>query len=376
MPRGKRTRLAIGIYRDAIGHAIIVRRHSRRVEHRYPQDKALGWLKNERERLIATLDRKGPRGHNGTFAGDVATYLSTLPDGRSKQDRADWLRPWLEAFGTEPREAITAQRVRELMATWPHGPSTLNHRRHALRAVFHLVDPDAPTPVDRIPRIREHREVRVIPRAVVVAVLRQLPPGATAARLKLLARTGWPHAQISRLQPHDVNYQDRLVRIRGRRKGGGVTDRVIPITHAALRALRLFDRYAAWGAFDRHNTRKVFLQAVQQAQATWPGIWPAPENFHPYDLRHAFISHALERSGGNLLATSWLALHSDVSMTAFYAGAAASPMALAVRDALDRKSANISANIPPQKATVTARKRGSKTAVPTSTVTAKKARNR
>lgn len=376
MPRGKRTTLSTGIYRDAHGHEIIVRRHGRRVEQRYPPDKPLGWLKNERERLIAALDRKGPRGHGGTFAGDVATYLATLSEGRSKQDRADWLKPWVEAFGTEPREAITPQRVREVMASWHHGPSTLNHRRHALRAVFHLLDPDAPTPVDRIPRVREHREVRVIPKAVVLAVLRQLPPNATTARLKLLARTGWPHAQIARLQPHDVNWDERKVRIRGRRKGGGVTDRIIPITYAALRALRLFDRHQAWGAFDRHNTRKAFVEAVRKAKAHWVGIWPAPDNFHPYDLRHAFISHALERSGGNLLAVSWLALHSDVSMTAFYAGAAASPMALSVRDALDGKSANISANMSRQKAPLSARKRGSRTAVPTSKMAGKKGQNR
>jgi len=364
MPRGTRTRLALGIYRDAHGHAIIIKRHGRYLEKRYPPDKTLGWLKNEREIAVAKLEKKGKRGNAGTFAGDVQTYLATLPEGLPKKNRADWLQPWIAVFGTEPRDAITTQRVRETLASWRKGPSTLNHRRQALRALYKSLDgPDAPTPCDAIPRAREHREIRVIPRAVVLAVLRQLPPCATTARLKLLARTGWPHAQIARLQPHDVNYPDRLVRIRGRRKGGGVRDRVIPVTHAAMRAIRLFDRFEAWGEFSRHSMRKTFLRAVEKAQAKWRGIWPAPENFHPYDLRHAFISHALERSGGNLLATSWLALHSDVTMTAFYAGSAASPMALAVRDALD--SSNRSANFTRQQTPVQAGKRKSRKRVPT-----------
>lgn len=370
MPRTRRTRLATGIYRDTYGHAIIVKRHGRAVEKRYPPDKPLGWLKNERERLIATLDRKGPRGHQGTLAGDVEAFLRQLPEGRPKQDMAHWLSAWLPALGTTPREAITTQMARHAMAGWRvqdrlPGPSTQNHRRHALRALYKALDgPDAPTPCDDIGRTKERKQMRVVPRGVVLAVLRRLPPCATTARLKVLARTGWPHTQIAKLLPHDIDYAKRLVRVTGREKGGGTRDMLIPVTESACRALRLMERCEAWGPFSRHSMHKTFTLARDKAIAKWHGIWPAPANLHPYDLRHGFIALALERSGGNLLGVSKLALHSDVSMTAFYAASMANPMALAVRDALSRKVPPESATRTPQTPTVSARKRGSKSRVP------------
>lgn len=346
MPRGKRTRLAKGIFRDNHGHAIIIKRAGRYVEKRYPADKTVGWLKNERETELKKLLKKGPRGGVGTLSGDVAAFLKTLPEGRPKDDMAYWLHPWLAELGATPRHKITVQMVRETMAAWRVGKhqdkrpgvSTLNHRRHALIALYKSLDGhSAATPCDEVERATERREMRVVPRGVVLAILRQLPPCATTARLKVLARTGWPHAQIARLEPSDINLSTRLVRVTGRKKGGGTRDRLVPITEDACRALRLMARFDAWGPFSHHSMHKTFRLAMEKAKEHWKGPWPAPANLHPYDLRHAFIALALERSGGNLLGVSQLALHSNVSMTAFYAGAAANPMALSVRDSLTRK---------------------------------------
>lgn len=361
MPRTTRKTIVPNIYADNHGFEIIVSRNGREFRKRYTRDKTVGWLKNELKLQVAKLQKKGARNGVGALAGDVTLYLKTLPEGRAKTDREQWLAAWLPTLGEFPRDRITPQMVSETMAGWlvgkkqdrRPGPSTLNHRRQALKDLYAALDgEDAPTPCDHIKRVKDHKEMRVVPRGVVLAILRQLEPCATTARLKVLARTGWPHTQIAKLLPHDIDYANRLVRVTGRKKGGGTKDILVPVTESACRALRLMARFEAWGTFSRHSMHKTFTLARGKAIAKWPGIWPAPANLHPYDLRHAFIVLALERSGGNLLGVSKLALHSDVSMTAFYAGAAANPMALSVRDAMDRKVPSKSAMKAPRKATV------------------------
>jgi len=344
MPRQTRTTIVPCIYQDNHGYEMIVSRNGRTFRKRYPRTKTVGWLKNELQRQIEKLARKGPRNGVGALAGDVNLYLRTLPEGRAKADREQWLTAWT-TLGHLSRDQITPQMVRETMAGWrvgdkekdrAPGASTMNHRRHALRALYKALDgEDAPTPCDNIKRAVERREIRVVPRGVALAIIRQMHTSKSAARIKILARTGLPHAQIGRLKPEDVDLDARVMRVTPRRKGAGTQARTLPLTYAAVRAFKQFARLDAWGPFSSQSLYKTFQEAVIRAKDRWRGRWPVG-HVRPYDLRHAYLTEVYRRTG-DLRATAELAMHADMSMTARYADAAVSATSIAARDAMDRR---------------------------------------
>ena len=60
-----------------------------------------------------------------------------------------------------------------------------------------------------------------------------------------------------------------------------------------------------------------FTAAVTRAKAIWKGIWPAPDNFRPCDLRHSRLTEALRHSN-NLQGVQQLARHQRVETTMRY----------------------------------------------------------
>ena len=353
MPRTYRKKLFPNIYEDDSGYEIIVTRKGRtNPPARYKKPKTLQYLKGERERLIYDLEQHAARTAPGTLRADAKTALLTLPEGRPKQDREWELAPWLAVWGDWQRSQLTPQIIRGQIAQWQTegvAASTINHRRQALRWLWLTLDgPDAPTPVDRIPKLSEPREIRAIPRAAVLAILRRVQPNKSGARIKVIARIGLPHAQVKKLKPSDVDLVSRAVYATPRRKGAGTKPRTLPITRAAARALTLFARVEAWGPFSNSSLYKAFQLAVTKARAKWPeknGPWPARPDLRPYDLRHAFGTEVY-RSTRDLRATAELMMHSNLSTTARYAEAAVSDTASAARDALERPRLALTPNRP------------------------------
>lgn len=342
MPRTYRKTIFTNIYEDDSGYEIIVTRKGRtNPPARYQKPKTLNFLKAERERLIYDLEQHAARTAPGTLRGDVETYLKTLPKSRMKQVREAELQAWIREWGDWQREQITPQIVRGQLAQWQtegRAASTINHRRQALRSLYKTLDgPDAKTPCDDVKKAIERREIRAIPLVAVLAILRRVRPTANGARIKVIARTGLPHAQIARLTPSDVDVNARTVHVTPRRKGAGTKARTLPLTHAAVRAFHLMARHAAWGLFSASSLHKAFRAAVTRAIEHWPkekGPWPARKDIRPYDLRHAFGTEVYRRTR-DLRATAELLLHADMSMTARYAEAAVSATASAARDAMD-----------------------------------------
>ena len=337
MPRGKRIKLATGIYRDNLGYAIVATVHGRRIEQRWPGDLTLQALKTKREQLIHKLSLKVPR--KGTLKADVEVYLASLPDGSMKRNRVRECGAW-GAFYGKPRSVLTSALLKAEMQTWTMSASSSNKAITALKAVYHFHDgPEAPTPLDHIPRAKQPREIRRVPQAVVTMILRAMGPSKSRARLKVLARTGLPQKQISKIQPHHLDLDAREVTVTPRRKGHGVPARTLPLTHKAVRAFKEFQRMQAFGAFSNHSLWDTFQVAVEKAKARWKGRWPAADHIRPYDLRHAFLTEVY-RESRDLRATSELALHSDLSTTARYAEAAVTDTAVAARDALEAMPRN------------------------------------
>jgi integrase len=352
MARGSRITVHPNIYRDDLGFEIIVRRRGETGRARYlGHHYTLDYLLDERQRITDELE-KAVAIVRGTFAADVAAMLKTLPAGVYRENRRRECQAWLDAgFGTKRRQAITAAHITTQCSVWASSgiaASTINHRLTGLRAVYKFHDHE-PGPCATVKRHKERRDVRAIPQAAVEAVLMQLalerisPTKRTrilipnSARLMVMARTGLPPEQIRRLKPTDVDLVKRTMFIGSRKKGAGVPGRSLPLTHAAVRAFEAMHATKAWGKFSTASMFHHFVRARERAQAAWCqhcGRWPAPENFHPYDLRHAFLTEVYRRTR-DLRVTAELGLHADMTMTALYAQAAVTETANAARDILD-----------------------------------------
>lgn len=339
MARGTRTTEEPNIYRDAYGFEIILRKHGQTGRGRYlGHHHSIKFLRKERERIANELD--GVPKRKGTLAGDLDAMLKSLPEGTLKRNRATDGQHWIDAgFGRRSRHAITTAMIDTQCSAWLNrdlAPSTVKHRIDALRAIYRFHD-GTPGPCVGVVRPKERRDVRIVPQALIEAVLMQLGTGQNHARIRVIARTGLPHAQIKRLTAADIDLTARTIFIGARKKGAGVAGRSLPITHAAVLAFDEFIAQDAFGPFSNASLHKLFLRTVRKAEARWCkhcGPWPAPAHFKPYDLRHGFLTEVYRRTR-DLRVTAELGLHADMTMTAMYAQAAVSENATAARDRLD-----------------------------------------
>lgn len=331
-PRGTRRKIDTGIYSDDIGFSLCAKIHGTQFEKRTKAqpDQAL------RQRWIEELTEKMPPATTGTLAGDIAEYLTTLPPkSRRKQNAELDLQPWLDRCGECTRKELTAVEIRAALASWQaegFAPSTINHRRQELSNVFTTLNGrSGANPVRDVPRLVErYDEPRGFPMEIVQLILDQIPAGPEKCRLTVMATTGLPPAQIARLEPHDFHAATQALYVRPRRKGAGVPGRTLPLTTAAVRALQgYFSSNAKGPSYSR--TLKMFHKAVTIAKKKWlkanrGKAWPAPKNLRPYDLRHAWLTHAY-RTTKDLRAVAELGLHSDLKTTRRYAEAAVSDTA-------------------------------------------------
>lgn len=343
----------VGIWQDDIGFSITAKIQGEQREKRHDrQPTAL-----DRQRWIEGLKEKSPAVTKGTLAGDIDDYLATLPaKSRRRADARDNLQPWKDAIGDRPRKGITSMELRALLAKWatvpqkegprkgkPCAPSTLNHRRQELSNVFVALNGKAgANPVNDVPRSQERREEpRGIPPAIVRLILDELPEGQTKLRLEVIAATGLPHVQVGRIQARDFHKVNRTLFVRPRRKGDGVPGVTLPVTKEAAKAISALIRGKALGKFSNSSMHRIFGEAVEAARKKWQKAnrgktWPAPDDLHPYDLRHSFITEAYRRTR-DLRAVAELALHSDLRTTQRYAEAAVSETARRAIDQMDQK---------------------------------------
>ena len=338
MPRGTRQRIATGIFRDSIGIAVIVSVNGKPHEYRCAHDADVAELIKERLTLkkAGALDVERESATADTFRADAATYLATLT-GRHKADADDILTHWVTAFGDRTRQSITALEIRQQLAQWADtAPSTRNHRRQALLSLYTaLGGPSAPNPVREVPKVRERYDTpRSLPYSVITAILDQMGPTQTRARLSVMAYTGLPQAQIAQLTPADVDLKGKTVRVSPRRKGKGAHGRTLPLSHQAVQAFQDFAAADCWGDFSRSSMAKAFRNAVRNARATRKDI---PASIRAYDLRHSFLTELYRRTG-DIHAVSHLALHSTPAQTARYAQSAVKDrMAEAIRATFSKR---------------------------------------
>lgn len=359
MARGKRqpvydadgTKL-VGIFRDNIGHAIIVKVGGEQFEKRAAAEADPAKLVALRESWKVRLeDTHGAK--RGTLRGDVGEYLTTLPAGSlRKKNAVKDLQPWLDwpleshdkkltiILGDEPTKKVTSAEIRRAISQWRaegFAASTINHRRQELSNVFTALNGrSGANPVRDTSRIAEvYDEPRGIPQLLVRLILKCVDERVYKVRLRVIATTGLPPAQIARLQRHDFDARARTVFVRPRRKGAGVKGKTLPLTRRAVSALLAYFAAEIQG-WSHSRTRGAFHAAVERAKDIWYRCrdsreaegrtrllppWPAHSDLVPYDLRHAFLTHAYRKTR-DLRAVAELGLHSDMKTTQRYAEAA------------------------------------------------------
>jgi integrase/recombinase XerD len=142
------------------------------------------------------------------------------------------------------------------------------------------------------------------------------------AMLELLYATGLRVSELVRLDVHQVNLRQGVVRVVG--KGG--RERLVPVGEAALEWLAVYMRRARAAVLDggatdtlfltrrgRAMTRQNFWYLIRRHAAT-AGI---RTGLSPHGLRHAFATHLLNH-GADLRVVQMLLGHVDLSTTQIY----------------------------------------------------------
>jgi site-specific recombinase XerD len=263
---------------------------------------------------------------------DVSTaierYLASpsLSDGTRRAYRTDLneLARWLERRGVRRLEDVDTRTLTEYVAALgadrpgrvPRrlAPATVARKLAAARTLLR-----ASLGPDRVPEAalapRRPRRLPDAPRlAEVDAVLAALDGDGplqlrNRALVELVYSAGLRSAEAVGLDLGDVDFEQELVRVRGKR----AKERVVPLGEEAAHRLALYLRegrpHLARGAEDA-----FFLSARGRRldTSTLRRILP-----HPHRLRHAFATHLLE-GGADLRTIQELLGHSSLSTTQVY----------------------------------------------------------
>lgn len=328
--------MAKGVRQDQFGFQAFVKAQGVFRSKRFPLDTPMRemqlWRDEVRLRLLGRI-APDPVRSGETFADDVAEYLKVVSDMPSLRWRKDDMDLWVQRFGSRSRRSLTSVEIRRQLAIWrqSYAASTVNHRRAALMHFFTVMEgKSGANPVRDCPRFREDSQdapPKAIPLPAILALLKRMPESKTRARLAVMAWTGWPHAQIARLEPDDVDWKARRVYIRGRHKGRGTAGRWMAVLPQAWPALKAFKKWDAWGAFSASSARKSLRLAADHLKAdpTIPkAIKVAVDDVTPYDLRHSFLTLVAATTNDDR-AVAQLGLHSDRRQADRYTRAATDP---------------------------------------------------
>ncbi len=312
-----------GIRRTVSGWQVYARVRGEWRSRHYPADTPLATLRLRREELRArgVLHIDEPASDGPTFTEDCETYLAAVRGMPTYRDREYRIHQWRDAFGGDrARASITSVEIRQQLEAWrtretkPLSHGSLNTRRTALMHLWTVLDGrSAPNPVRDVPRYREEAQPLRLPsieqaERAIAAVPGKGRKGKTRARLRVLLWTGWPAAQLMRLQPEDVHWAAGTATVRARRKGKGTRARTLPLLPQAIAALRELQTIGGWGPFSTSSMHSALARACRLARVP---------TFHPYALRHLFLTRAALASRDDRVVAE-LGMHADVRQARRY----------------------------------------------------------
>ena len=348
--RGKPIRLATGIYQDR--YRIVVRVGGKDIG-RFPIGTPLPEMRQAQRDYRDGRDLPSPE-TAGTLGAWFDDYLRAFPKGPHRRDEGSLLQHWRDAgFDAKVPSAVVPLEIRQQLARW-HGrfaPRTINHLRRVLGAVYTSKNGRAGfNPVRDVPKITIlDEEPRAVPYELIEFIFRHMPDrgrgekgsakkdggpgrptvGKAKIRLRVMAYTSRPPAELKRIQPRDLFLDEQAMIARPRRKGAGARGKRVPLTDQGVEALRAFVRHDCFGPFSTRSVGKTWRRAVTKARAAWekaqaargakaPVPWPLPDDVRAYDLRHSFASAMMRATDGNLKAVADHLLHTSLKTTERY----------------------------------------------------------
>lgn len=332
-------RLPTGIQKTERGYRVFVRVRGELKSRCFGPQTGLTVMKRWREEqrvrveLGAALPPKG-----ATLREDVKAYLAQVATMPTLRHRRDDLALWLKVFGPErERKSITAGEIRAQLETWRaegYAANTVNHRRTALMHLWTVLDgKTAPNPAKDVPRYHDDSQdapPRALSAAAIALIFDQMRESQTKARLRLMAATGWPQKQITKLAPADIRWNDAVF-VRARRKGRGAAGAWLPLLPEAWTALEAFKRLGCWGEFSTASARTAMRRAADTVLATVQtslALRAELADVTPYQLRHSFGTMVAGIAQDDR-AVQTLLQHADIRTTHRYTSATADPRAAA-----------------------------------------------
>lgn len=323
MPRGKRSRIAKGIYRDAYGIAVVVSAGGRAKEKRFPFHTSLTELKKEQQTIRMDLLEQDDRPLRGTLAAVAPKYLALVKYLATStwRGRKCEIDAWVEQAGPFPLSKITKETVLTARNAWlvqKIAPKTINNRVGALRHLYHTIGrSDSVTPCDDVPGLTTTQQPpEPVAGALVMRVARQLVTRVkakkedpkTLARFLVLTSTGVRPSELGRAQPGDLNLARGFWRVRTG-KGGYRTP--MPLNADMVAAWTYFAAVDAWSPLDADGQPRAFDVSDYDKRlylAGWPTTIP------PYQARHTF-GWELSEAGVDLADIQLLLGHKDIKTT-------------------------------------------------------------
>lgn len=321
MTRGRRTTVAPGIYRDTSGYAVVTKVYGVQKEMRYGLASNLDELIAARANWIVAR-KKGEKPEPSTPFWDAAReYLMTIPEDTKRYDNAyNDLHCWRPTFhGLNVRE-ITAAMIQQQLAVWraTFKPSTLNKRRQELKNLFTFLQMSK-NPISDVPKLKErYDDARGVEPRIIEAVFNEMFDNQTTLAFRVMYETSLAPVDLSRISEAHFNSRKRTLHVPERQKGAGAPAITMTLTSSAVAALQAFFAAGLEGkTFSSGTMWRDFNNAVRRAKAAWKGVWAAPANFSPKDLRHSRLTEALRRSQ-NLQGVQQLARHKHIETTMRY----------------------------------------------------------
>ena len=257
-----------------------------------------------------------------TVAEVIDRYLDSLTNLRTRKSCAHHLKSIRDIFGERKAHCMTLEDMDAFLKIQRErgvGPSTANRRLGLLRTAFSRAVRWGLLNANPLSSLRLATQPRQTPDPPTVHEAKLIYEAASehVKRVVLLglatgARIG--PSELFRLRWSDVDLEHAVLRMPQAAKGARAEGRAVPIRQDILGQLR------AWAAQDVaiqcpwvvhykgrpvRNVSHAWHKALQRA-----GI---ERRIRPYDLRHAFASHALD-AGADLKSVADIMGHADEAM--------------------------------------------------------------
>lgn len=315
--RGKRVRVAEGIFRDRYGLSATVKANGIQREVRFPPGTSLMTIRARRDEMRASL-RTLPKGVKHTLADDARRYLDKMK-GRivSFDNRRRHVMRWVEKFG-HLRTLMLAHHIPELNDYLHELHRTLSaatcnlHRDAIMNLVRVLYGNQAASGLSDLHLFRkEPPKPRSVSRSHMQDVLAQLEPDDVwTLRLHMMYWTGMRATQIGRLQrEHFVFDAQAPYVVVPQAKECEQT--AVPLVLEGLAVAKKFVDMDAFGPCDPAKANRRLTQAAERA---------GRPKFTTYAFRHSFAAD-LRRTGTDLADIASMYGHLNRKTTETYAPA-------------------------------------------------------